>query len=78
VHKCQSATIDNIVVDLRNCFEDGMVYVAVSRCTRTDGIVIIGFDMSKISANEQCVRWAEAERRRLAVGTNDEEPASRL
>lgn len=48
VHKSQGLTFDKIVADLGSSFTFGQVYVALSRCTTLDGIVL----KSKISQNE--------------------------
>ena len=41
IHKSQGKTFDNIVVDLeRGAFAAGQTYVALSRCTSLDGIVL--------------------------------------
>lgn len=48
VHKSQGLTFDNIIADLGSAFTFGQVYVALSRCTTLNGIVLD----SKISKNE--------------------------
>ncbi len=41
IHKSQGKTFDNVVIDIgRGTFASGQVYVALSRCTRLDGMVI--------------------------------------
>ena len=41
IHKSQGKTFDNIVVDFGNrVFSHGQVYVALSRCTSLEGIVL--------------------------------------
>src|SRR4030043_2444599 len=41
IHKSQGKTFDNVVIDIgRGTFASGQVYVALSRCTRLDGLVI--------------------------------------
>jgi ATP-dependent exoDNAse (exonuclease V) alpha subunit len=40
VHKCQGLTFDNVYADLGAAFEDGQVYVALSRCTSFNGLVL--------------------------------------
>lgn len=41
IHKSQGKTFDKVVIDIgRGTFASGQVYVALSRCTRLDGIVL--------------------------------------
>ena len=41
IHKRQGKTFDNIVVDFGNrLFSSGQVYIALSRCTSLEGIIL--------------------------------------
>lgn len=40
VHKSQGLTFDKVIVDLENAFAPGQVYVALSRCTTFNGLVL--------------------------------------
>ncbi|CCK72997.1 DNA helicase KNAG_0M01440 [Huiozyma naganishii CBS 8797] len=53
IHKAQGQTIPRLKVDLRNIFEAGQVYVALSRAVSRDSIQVTNFNPSKIRANEK-------------------------
>ncbi len=41
VHKSQGLTFDSVMLDLQNSFTHGQVYVALSRCTNMENMVLI-------------------------------------
>ena len=42
IHKSQGKTFDNVIIDTWYwCFESGMLYVALSRCTNLEGIQLV-------------------------------------
>jgi hypothetical protein len=47
IHKSQGLTFENAIIDAEESFAPGQVYVALSRCTSIDGIVLL----SKISTS---------------------------
>lgn len=50
IHKSQSLTLDSAVMDLADCFTDGMVYVALSRVRKLADIYLESFNESKITS----------------------------
>ncbi len=49
IHKSQGLTFDKIIIDAENAFAKGQVYVALSRCTSLEGLVLKDACLSKIS-----------------------------
>jgi len=40
IHKSQGLTFDKLIIDAENAFANGQVYVALSRCTSLEGLVL--------------------------------------
>lgn len=58
IHKSQGLSLDSVVVDLGNCFTDGMAYVALSRCRFLETLFIRGqFRKDAIRASENVSRF---------------------
>lgn len=62
VHKSQGLTFENVYADLGSAFEDGQVYVALSRCTTYSGLVLKSqINRSKITTNPKVIEFAQTE-----------------
>lgn len=57
IHKSQGMTISALHVDLRNCFADGQAYVALSRGTSLDTMVVEPFDRQVVHADADVLRF---------------------
>jgi len=53
IHKAQGATLDSMVCDLRQLWEPGQAYVALSRLKSGDGLTLIGWDEASIRVDPQ-------------------------
>jgi ATP-dependent DNA helicase PIF1 len=53
IHKSQGQTLPFVHVDLKHIFESGQAYVALSRCTSLQGLVVQNFDPKKVKVNAQ-------------------------
>jgi len=47
IHKAQGMSIDFLEVDLRNVFEAGQAYVALSRARTIEGLRVLSYDARK-------------------------------
>ncbi len=65
IHKSQGLTFDNVIADLGNSFAMGQVYVALSRCTSFEGIILKSrISWSNFSISNSIVEF-EKERKKL-------------
>jgi ATP-dependent DNA helicase PIF1 len=53
IHRSQSLTLEKAVMDLGECFCDGMVYVALSRVKSLDGLYLSSFNPGKVTVSEK-------------------------
>ncbi|SMN20792.1 similar to Saccharomyces cerevisiae YHR031C RRM3 DNA helicase involved in rDNA replication and Ty1 transposition [Maudiozyma saulgeensis] len=53
IHKAQGQTIQRLKVDLKNIFEAGQVYVALSRAVSMDNLQVLNFNAKKIRSNDK-------------------------
>lgn len=60
IHKAQGMTIDNIYLDLKDSWEHGQVYVAMSRARSMNGVALRHkLHQNHIKANQEIVKWYE-------------------
>lgn len=60
IHKSQGLTFDKVVIDAGEAFAPGQVYVALSRCTTLDGIVLQShIRPTKMFSDERIVRFSK-------------------
>ena len=57
VHKSQSLTLKNAILDLGDVFAEHMVYVALSRVSSLDGVYMNSFNPSKITVSQKCLEF---------------------
>ncbi len=62
IHKAQGATLDAMVCDLRQLWEPGQAYVALSRLKSGNGLTLIGWDEKSIKADPQVREFHESMR----------------
>jgi hypothetical protein len=56
IHKSQGLTFDKVMIDAAAAFASGQVYVALSRCTSLDGIVLLSkIPNTALMSNQQVV-----------------------
>jgi len=60
IHKSQSLSLDNAVLDLADCFCNHMVYVALSRVRSLSGLYLKSFNPKKITVNPKLLEFINA------------------
>lgn len=58
-HKSQGLTLDYVVIDMENIFEDGQAYVALSRVKSLKGLSIKNFKLGNIFSNKKAREFYE-------------------
>ncbi len=70
VHKSQGLTFDKVILDISRAFAAGQAYVALSRCTSLEGVVLQSpVHENCVQTDEHAVRFAQSEK--PAVELND-------
>jgi hypothetical protein len=61
IHKSQGLTFEKIMIDAGAAFSSGQVYVALSRCTNLDGIVLLSkIPSAAIYSNDHVIKGQQA------------------
>jgi hypothetical protein len=61
IHKSQGLTFDHVMIDAGAAFSSGQVYVALSRCTSLEGIVLLSrIPTTAILSNEHVIRGQQS------------------
>ena len=62
MHKSQGLTLDKVVADLNQSFAPGQVYVALSRCTTMEGLVLRSkLNINNVIVDQRIVEFARSE-----------------
>jgi len=60
IHKSQGLTFDKVIIDAGEAFAPGQVYVALSRCTTLDGIVLQShIRLNRMFSDERIVQFSK-------------------
>jgi len=57
IHKCQGATLTNVITDLSDIFGYAQGYVTLSRIRSLDGLFIVSINYSKIRCNPKVKKY---------------------
>lgn len=63
IHKSQGLTFDRVAIDAGQAFAGGQVYVALSRCTTLDGVVLFSrITQQSIQTDPEAIRFTREEK----------------
>ena len=71
VHKSQGMSLDAALVDLRQSFEPGMGYVALSRVRSSAGLSLAGFNEIALRVNEEVLEFDEKLKEKSAAAAKE-------
>lgn len=57
IHKVQGLTLNTVCVDVRNCFEAGQFYVAISRVKHLKDLFLLGFNEKGLIVDEDALAF---------------------
>ena len=57
IHKSQGQTLSKVVVDMKNIFENGQAYVALSRAVSREGLQVLNFNRSKVISHRKVIEF---------------------
>ena len=57
IHKSQGMSLDCVKINLKNIFEDGQFYVALSRCRSLDGLYIRNLNWNLVKVNPKALEF---------------------
>jgi ATP-dependent DNA helicase PIF1 len=60
IHKCQGATLTNVITDLSEIFGNAQAYVTLSRVRSLEGLFIVSINYSKIRCNSKVKKYYKA------------------
>ena len=79
IHKSQGLTFERAIIDTGDAFAAGQSYVALSRCTSLDGIVLLSkITQSSIQTNANAVRLSQLEKEQSVLQQMLEEEKRRF
>jgi ATP-dependent DNA helicase PIF1 len=60
IHKSQGLTLDAAVIDCKNIFACGQLYVALSRVRSLENLKVINFDKSQIITSPEVKKYYQS------------------